>query len=638
MNMKTELLFIWINQDDHECFHPMEFNFSSEYDIHFDLDNRTLIAIKKDGINVFKSNNLLNLSAIIGENGTGKTTLLQYLTSLSSSPIQEPTRDKYYDHRIQQNEKKKFIAVYLENNNTLKVLNITDTAVIFEGSEVAPYTRDDFIDENYTSKISHIYLSNSEYTENRNLRSEAIDYITLTNDTIQSVFDTFYRRLFHLPDKGFIRNNEFNALQSIHLKKMSRQQTQMILDIIYQNYIANKHKDFCGKRIKNISFSVASVYKLIPNGAQALNYQTAFASKEYLNEVYTKADQEIAKMQREKPVVSTCLINLVFELIYSFNQFSLSGESLPCNEVYSQCKRFVEAIPDAVTKSYYADILEELDFFFNLCDSANVKDNGLPEDDLARKVYIETDITSIHKLFEVMLRKGSSFLIKYLKVYDLEMSSGERALMNFMSRVLFASLIDKFMPESQFKLQDNVLLLIDEIDLYLHPEWQRRIIFELIDAVNNQFPNKTFQIIISSHSPIVLSDIPSDNTTYLMRENGLIAQQKDKTQTFGANIHTLYKDAFFIKNGLAMGEYAQIYVNKIIYDIRSNEFDKEDIEKRIMIIGEPVIRKKLSQLINEPKTITKVDASERKQIVDFLKRQKAEIERQIAILESEGAG
>ena len=101
-------------------------------------------------------------------------------------------------------------------------------------------------------------MSNSEYTENRNLRSEAIDYITLTNDTIQSVFDTFYRRLFHLPDKGFIRNNEFNALQSIHLKKMSRQQTQMILDIIYQNYIANKHKDFCGKRIKNISFRTSS--------------------------------------------------------------------------------------------------------------------------------------------------------------------------------------------------------------------------------------------------------------------------------------------------------------------------------------------------------------------------------------------
>lgn len=634
--MKIELLFIWINQDDHECFHPMEFNFSPEYDIHFDLDNRTLVAIKKDGINVFKSNNLLNLSAIIGENGTGKTTLLQYLTSLSCSPIQEPARDEYYDHRIQQNEKKKFIAVYLENNNTLKVLNITDTAVNFEGSEVAPYTREDFIDDNYTSKISHIYLSNSEYTENRNLRSEAIDYITLTNDTIQSVFDTFYRRLFHLSDTGFIRNNEFNALQSIHLKKMSRQQTQMILDIIYQNYIANKCKDFCGKRIKNISYSVASVYTLIPNGAQALNYQTAFASKEYLNKVYTKADQEIAKMQREKPVVSTCLINLVFELIYSFNQFNLSGESLPCNEVYSQCKRFVETIPDAVAKSYYADILEELDYFFNICNSANGKDNGLPEDDSARRVYIETDIISIYKLIELILQRGSSFLIKYLKVFDLEMSSGERALMNFMSRVLFASLIDKFMPESQFKLQDNVLLLIDEIDLYLHPEWQRRIIFELIDAVNNQFPDKNFQIIISSHSPIVLSDIPSANTTYLMRENGVIAQHKDKTQTFGANIHTLYKDAFFIKNGLAMGEYAQTYVNNIIYDIHSKDFDQENIKKQIMIIGEPVIRKKLLQIINAPQPVMKVDTSERKQIIDFLKKQKVEIEQQIAILEGEG--
>ena len=634
--MKKELLFIWINQDDHECFHPMAFNFSPEYDIHFDLDNRTLIAIKKDGINVFKSNNLLNLSAVIGENGTGKTTLLQYLTSLSSSPIQEPSRDEYYDHRVQQNEKKKFIAVYLENNNTLKVLNITDAPITFEGSEVAPYTCDDFINENYTSKISHIYLSNSEYTENRNLRSAAIDYITLTNDAIQSVFETFYRRLFHLSDTGVIRDNEFNALQSILLKRMSRQQTQMILDIVYQNYIASNHKVFCGKRINNISFSVASVCKLIPNGDQTLNYQTKFASKEHLNKVYAKVDQEVAKMQREKPIVSTCLINLVFELTYSFDQFNLCGESLLCNEVYTQCKKFVNEIPDTTSKSYYADIFEELDYFFSICDSANVKDNGLPEGDLARRVYIETDITSIYKLIELILQRGSSFLIKYLKVFDLEMSSGERALMNFMSRVLFASLIDKFMPESQFKLQDNVLLLIDEIDLYLHPEWQRRIIFELIDAVNNQFPYKTFQIIISSHSPIVLSDIPSANTTYLIRENGVIAQHKDKTQTFGANIHTLYKDAFFIKNGLTMGEYAQTYVNNIIHDIRSKDFDQENIKNRIVMIGEPVIRKKLLQLINEPNPSVKVDTSERKQIIDFLKKQKVEIERQIAILKGEG--
>ena len=113
----------------------------------------------------------------------------------------------------------------------------------------------------------------------------------------------------------------------------------------------------------------------------------------------------------------------------------------------------------------------------------------------------------------------------------------------------------------------------------------------------------------------------------------MIIQQKEKTQTFCANIHTLYKDAFFIKNGLAMGEYAQTYVNKIISDIHVGDFDKENVEKRIMLIGEPVIRKRLLQLINEPQLTTKVDESERKQIIDFLKRQKLEIERQIAVLE-----
>ena len=116
----------------------------------------------------------------------------------------------------------------------------------------------------------------------------------------------------------------------------------------------------------------------------------------------------------------------------------------------------------------------------------------------------------------------------------------------------------------------------------------------------------------------------------------MIVQHKDKTQTFGANIHTLYKDAFFIKNGLAMGEYAQTYVNNIIHDIHSGDFDQENISNRIMVIGEPVIRKKLLQLIDEPQPVLRVNTSERMQIIDFLKKQKVEIERQIAILECEG--
>ena len=63
-------------------------------------------------------------------------------------------------------------------------------------------------------------------------------------------------------------------------------------------------------------------------------------------------------------------------------------------------------------------------------------------------------------------------------------------------------------------------------------------------------------------------------------------------------------------------------MNNIIHDIRTKGFDQENIKNRIMMIGEPVIRKKLLQLINEPNPGVKVDTSERKQIIDFLKKEK----------------
>ena len=146
-------------------------------------------------------------------------------------------------------------------------------------------------------------------------------------------------------------------------------------------------------------------------------------------------------------------------------------------------------------------------------------------------------------------RKGHAFALKYLVVLNLEMSSGERALLNIMSRICFASQIENYMPGKGIQWNTNILLLIDEIDLYLHPEWQRRIVRDLLSLLRRQFKGHYFQIILTSHSPIVLSDIPVENCIFLKKKsNGTVCQEERNTQTFGANIYTLYKDAFFLSD------------------------------------------------------------------------------------------
>jgi len=112
---------------------------------------------------------------------------------------------------------------------------------------------------------------------------------------------------------------------------------------------------------------------------------------------------------------------------------------------------------------------------------------------------------------------------------------------------------------------NNILVLLDEFELGLHPNWQKKSIKYITDFLKNI--DKEFHLIITSHSPFLISDIPKQNIIFLDKDekgncvvvNGL----KEKKQTFGANIHTLLSDSFFMEDGL-MGEFAKGKINEVI--------------------------------------------------------------------------
>ena len=65
-------------------------------------------------------------------------------------------------------------------------------------------------------------------------------------------------------------------------------------------------------------------------------------------------------------------------------------------------------------------------------------------------------------------------------------------------------LFDRY-PNSQAPLSEPAILIVDEIDLHLHPEWQRHVLLDLCDL----FPNT--QIIVSTHSPLVIQSMDNIN-------------------------------------------------------------------------------------------------------------------------------
>lgn len=207
------------------------------------------------------------------------------------------------------------------------------------------------------------------------------------------------------------------------------------------------------------------------------------------------------------------------------------------------------------------------------------------------------------------IEKNPSFVLRHIiKINGLEMSSGERAMTNFFSWINTMPQLPGIIPEGKEKLKNNVLLLIDEIDLYAHPEWQRQLIQVLCNSASSIFEKHAVQIILTTHSPFVLSDIPSENIIYLKSTDGKLHTEHPNMKTFGSNIYTLLKNSFFMDS--TMGEFSQSIIKKI-----NNSLDRlgteellskteyAEYEKKIKEIGEPIVQRHLNEKLKRKLSI-----------------------------------
>lgn len=146
------------------------------------------------------------------------------------------------------------------------------------------------------------------------------------------------------------------------------------------------------------------------------------------------------------------------------------------------------------------------------------------------------------------------------------LSSGERELAYAVSSILYhLTNIDsahRDMICSNRVRYRNVLLILEEVELYFHPEFQQRLIKLILQGIRDQRYDfiRGIHIILATHSPYVLSDIPKHDILAL-NSNGMPAERA--LLSFGANIHDMLRDSFFLSNG-ARGALAQWTINVIL--------------------------------------------------------------------------
>lgn len=173
-----------------------------------------------------------------------------------------------------------------------------------------------------------------------------------------------------------------------------------------------------------------------------------------------------------------------------------------------------------------------------------------------------------------------------------KMSSGERQMLYSLSYVLYHIKNIQSVREDENRVAyHNICLIFDEAELYYHPDYQRRFLSMLLEAISwcNIDTKKihSIQILIVTHSPFILTDMLTENTLYL--EKGIV--KKVTQQTFGGNYYDLLNKSFFFEKS-AVGDVAIYNLNKWIEQSNQGGTINADV---LALVGDDLIRGYLSR-------------------------------------------
>jgi predicted ATPase len=513
-----ELVYLWV--ENYKNIHEQGFNFSSRFNCDYNEKTNELAIEENDDYipNFFGKN--INVTAIVGKNGSGKSSVLELIKDLSyENPLISP-------YPISHFEFKKITIYFNKKENNL------------------------YIYKNFTVVI--INQAFIQYKEKKD------------------IYDEIFEKVFIKPSPSH-----------------SQEEYILLFDFLINNTMY-----FPFDIPKFMSFGVHDDYYDLLELIKSNNFD--------FHEYYNIYDEAVSKRIK----IFHILLLLSFLKNYEID-FTIEASKI-----------HDETILELENKIPY-DIKNKINLFITF-----IKNNL---EDFSETPYYYFKINKIPNNFfeiyrEIIKRKNNKELLdfkgKKVLTFDFfpNLSDGEYQL-TYLYNMIY----------SQIK-NENILLLIDEGENYLHPNWQKKYISYIVQFIKDNFPNRKIHLILTSHSPFLLSDIPKQNIIFLDKdedENCQVLKHNEvleKKQTFGQNIHTLLSDSFFMNDGL-IGEFAKRKINEIkkLYQLIQNDKVQEKLKnqktkelaqkafnrrkKRLWqiekIIGEPFLQRVIKNYLDE---------------------------------------
>lgn len=577
-----ELLYVYIKKID-RCFENQSFNFSNDYHVEYDIKNKKLKITKNDN-NVLKdffSPKIKSINLVVGKNGSGKTTLFDLLGLKKV--------DRYNLFNLNNNNDGWF-ALYKCNNEASFYVEGFNPDLLFINQELIneqlinplyavhfyyDFNRMELCDKFFANSNTHINLPflfyNKEITNSLLLLNPKL---INSGEDPSYLINRKYIKNGNLADLYYLASNNYNFFKEIESKNLkiliafSKKMGKTVpiqFDVIFKNKF--NHEEYDDLVIKDryryrlFKEVVYAGYELIENSEKKTDY-------------IAEINNVNANLMILEKINQMCAIACKYIKKYSYSFISYSYLDELCHNI--------SQLPEYYLNYQYLAINEKEDDYLGI--------------EISLTETFNQNVYEILRLYELLSgRLNFDYLKQIFQVHlNHQISEGELGLINTYSGIYYAL-------TNEYKNQKSAIILLDEPDKSFHPMWIASFIDNLIKLVESIDNEMTYQFIISTHSPFMLSDVPKEAIMCIdiVDHHRIVSQAKT---SFASNYYDIIKDTFFLKD--SVGTFAKRKINEIIEEINNlnSNTNQETITKLtnlINIIDDPYLKNTLSLQLNK---------------------------------------
>lgn len=553
--------------------------FDKAYSIH----DKTIKIDKEKDLSLFDLDNInININAVVGKNGTGKSTIVELLFAIINNIS--------FEKKI--------------NEDIIKINNLR-VELIFESLHIYKITiNDDKI------KIFQYIKENNIYSDPIELNINEFDFdklfYTIAVNYSQHSLNGLYmgdliHSLFHKNDayqtpiviEPYRKDGNININRQEVLIKQ-----RLISNLLVQEDSDNKKNsprqltEFYRAKDLKLSFNRNKIFYLTDK-TNHITKKHIFKDEEksfyvhyskfkdnhdeILNTIYIKYNiEKIEKIDSYEKFenysfeqkVHLYILKKLVSIAYRYKKYEKYFDKVKknfnylddyVNKLYEDDSHIVYKLKQAINFLRFESIIEKKE------DGQTVNIEELSNEIEKIKQKCKDEKLTINELvppsffnIDIILDNGINFN---------SLSSGEKQKIYSVNSILYHINNINSVDNSLIQYK-RINIILDEIELYFHPELQRNYLSYLLHVISKANTNNILavNILFVTHSPFILSDIPDSKILFLDKDskdiNSKTVPSTKEIKTFGANIHELLINGFFMSNSI--GEFALKEIKTIV--------------------------------------------------------------------------